>query len=124
MSQASLKILRYSLFFLFVWFGYQQLVYPESWIGFLPDWTGYLPIPAAMLVQLNGWMEIMFSFLLLFGVFTRVAVTIVSTHLFFIALWVGGAVGVRDAVLALAGFALAASKADDWTVDTKYWSKK
>nr|MBP9761310.1 DoxX family membrane protein [Candidatus Magasanikbacteria bacterium] len=90
---------------------------------FLPEWLGYIPIPAEMFVQLNGWMEVVGSVLLFFGVFTRAASFVLSLHLFFIALSVGGAVGVRDAVLAFAGFALAASKGDEWTVDRKYWSR-
>jgi uncharacterized membrane protein YphA (DoxX/SURF4 family) len=123
MSQHSLKILRYSLAFLFFWFGTQQLMNPDVWVVFLPEWLGYIPIPAEMFVQLNGWMEVVGSVLLFFGVFTRAASFVLSLHLFFIALSVGGAVGVRDAVLAFAGFALAASKGDEWTVDRKYWSR-
>lgn len=121
MSQHSLKILRYSLAFLFFWFGTQQLMNPEVWVVFLPEWLGYIPIPAEIIIQLNGWMEVIFSVLLLLGVFTRAVAFILGVHLVGIAVSVGGAIGVRDFVLGLSSIVLTFSKPDEWTVDARYW---
>lgn len=117
MNNISLRLLRYAFFLLFAWFGIQQLQDPSAWVGFLPTWTGYLPIPGPMLVQLNGWFEIIASIALLFGVFTRIIAVILSLHLIGIAIQAGGAIGVRDAALAVIGIAIAFAKEDSWTMD-------
>lgn len=119
MPLSSRVILRWSFAALFFWFGSQQLLQPADWIGFLPEFTGYFPIPAEMLVQLNGWLEVVCAFMLLIGVYTRWVAGFLALHLFGIALTAGGAIGVRDAVLGMMGVALAMSPADDWTFDIK-----
>jgi len=119
MNNASLKILRYAWAALFFWFGFQQLSDPSTWVGFLPVWTGYFPIPGEMLVQLNGWLEIIGALFLLIGAFIRPVAIILSLHLFAIAIAAGGAIGVRDFVLALMGVTLAVADPDDWTLDKR-----
>jgi uncharacterized membrane protein YphA (DoxX/SURF4 family) len=104
---------------LFLWFGYQQLAHPEMWVSYLPEWTGYFPIPGEMLVRLNGWFEVISAVFLLLGIYTRVIATILAAHLMFLAIEIGGAVGMRDGVLAMIGFAIALSPADEWTIDYK-----
>ena len=120
MALASRIILRWSWALLFVWFGTQQLLYPSQWTTFLPMWTGYFPIPAEMLIQLNGWSELCLAALLLLGVFTRITATILALHLAGIAATVGGAIGVRDAALAAVGVSLALGEPDEWTLDKKF----
>ncbi len=122
MELASRLVLRWSWALLFVWFGSQQLLHPAQWTAFLPMWTGYFPIPAEMLIQLNGWMELCFAVLLVLGCFTRFSAAILAAHLAGIAVSVGGAVGVRDAALAAAGLSLVLGKPDAWTLDEK-WKK-
>lgn len=117
MTQTSTVVIRYSLVLLFLWFGVQQLIDAPSWVGFLPEWTGYIPVPGELFVQLNGWMEVVFAVLLALGVFTRVVAAILGVHLLVIAVSVGGAIGMRDAVLGLVTIALAWSPADRWTLD-------
>ncbi len=119
MALASRIVLRWSWALLFVWFGTQQLWYPSQWTTFLPAWTGYFPIPAEMLIQLNGWMEVCLAALLLLGCFTRIVATVLAVHLAGIAATVGGAIGVRDAALAAVGVSLALSEPDEWTLDRK-----
>jgi uncharacterized membrane protein YphA (DoxX/SURF4 family) len=117
MTHASTVVIRISLVVLFLWFGVQQLIDAQAWVGFLPEWTGYIPVPGDMFVQLNGWMEVVFAVLLLMGVFTRVVAAVLGVHFMCIAATVGGAIGVRDAVLGCATIALALSPADRWTLD-------
>jgi len=116
----SIRILRYSFMILFLWFGYHQLMYPEMWTGFLPEWIGYFPIPAEMIIQLNGWFEVVAALFLGFGIFTRIIASLLAVHLFMVAVEVEGAIGMRDAVLAMIGVALATSPADPWTLDFRY----
>lgn len=119
MTFASRIVLRWSWALLFVWFGTQQLIHPAQWVSFLPAWTGYFPVPAEMLIQLNGWMEVCLAALLLLGCFTRISAMILAAHLAMIAASVGGAIGVRDAALAAAGVSLALSGPDAWSLDAK-----
>lgn len=102
---------------LFAWFAVQQLMDPSAWVGYLPEWTGYLPIPGEMLIMLNGWTELVLAAMMVVGCFTRWISIVLGLHLIGIAWTAGGAVGVRDAALALCMFALASGPADDWSLD-------
>jgi len=117
MNTRALRILRYSFVVLFLWFGVQQLMDPGIWVGFLPTWTGYLPIPGEMLVQLNGWFEIIAAIALAAGLFTRWIALILGLHLFMIAWEAGGAIGMRDLILGMIGVTLFFSEPDEWTLD-------
>lgn len=119
MQLAARLVLRYSWSLLFLWFGTQQVMNPSDWVAFLPEMTGYLPMPAEMLIQLNGWMEVCCAILLAAGLFTRVMAIILAGHLAGIAVTVGGAIGVRDAALAAAGLSIALTGPDAWSLDTK-----
>lgn len=117
MNKISLRILRYSFFILFLWFGFQQITDPGTWVGFLPNWTGYLPIPANMLIQINGWFEIIASLFLATGIFTKFIAAILSLHLLAIAWEAGGAIGMRDLILAMMGLSLVFADQDTWSLD-------
>lgn len=119
MNPFSLLALRITYVLLFSWFGSQQLLFPSDWVGFLPEWLGYLPIPGEMLVQLNGLVEVLGALLLGIGVYVRWIAGFLALHLFGIAMSAGGAIGVRDAGLAMIGVALAMSSSDRWTMDSK-----
>lgn len=120
MNLAGKLLLRYSWVLLFLWFGYAQLTDTASWVFYLPEWVGYFPIPGEILIQLNGLLEICGALLIGAGIFTRLTSVVLAIHLGIIAISVGGAVGVRDAVLATAGFALALQDLDPWTLDMRH----
>lgn len=122
MMLASRVLLRWSWALLFAWFGTQQLWHPVQWVSFLPAWTGYFPIPAEMLIQVNGWLELCLAALLLLGSYTRFVAAFLALHLAGIAISVGGAIGVRDATLAMVGVSMALGGPDAWTLDEK-WKK-
>ena len=112
-----IRIIRYTAVYLFLWFGIQQLVDPGAWLGFLPEWTGYFPVPGEMLVRLNGWFEIICAIALLGGFYTRVISLILGVHLVFIGLSLSGPTAIRDTALGLFVLSLAFANPDDWTVD-------
>lgn len=116
-------VLRYGFALLFFWFGFAQLTDATSWTIFLPEWTGYLPIPAEMLVRINGLFEICAAVLLTLGVYTRIIAGFLALHLLGIAVSIGGATGVRDAALAAMGVALALQAPDSLTLDGKMGKK-
>ena len=117
MNLRAATIIRLALAFLFLWFGIQQLVHASDWVAFLPAWTGYFPIPSEMLVRWNGWFEVVFGILLAIGFLTRFTAALLGLHLLGIALSVGGALGVRDGVLAIVTLALAFTPADAYCLD-------
>lgn len=110
-------VIRYSIGLLFLWFGSQQLLHVVNWIAYLPEWTGYFPIPAEMLIKWNGWFEIIFALCLIAGFYTRLVAALLGIHLMGIALSVGGPTGVRDAILAATTIAIALTPADPYTLD-------
>ena len=120
MSKLSSAIIRWSLSALFLWFGTQQLLHPAAWTVFLPEWTGYLPVPAEMFIRLNGWMEVVLGASMAAGIFVRLAAAVLGAHLCVIALSVGGAIGARDLALGIVTLALALSKPDAWSLDSRF----
>ena len=118
-SLAGQVVLRYSWALLFFWFGFSQLSDAATWVIYLPQWTGYFPIPGEMLVQLNGLFEVCCAILLTLGLHTRIISGFLALHLFGIAVSVGGATGVRDAALAAAGVAIALQGPDALALETK-----
>lgn len=119
MTNFSLVLLRYAWVALFIWFGTQQLLHPEAWVAFLPEWTGYFPVPGEMLVQLNGWLELILALALFLGLFTRLLAVLLSLHLLSIGFSVMGATGMRDVILGIMGLAIAFNEPDRWTLDAK-----
>lgn len=120
MSNLTLKLIRFAFVFLFLWFGVNQLLHPSAYVGFLPDWLGYTPIPFSTFVKLNGWAEVVMSILLLTGIFTRQVFALLGLHLLVIAVSVGGDIGIRDFVLAVVILALVLNEPDDFTLDRKW----
>lgn len=120
MQKYSFPLLRYGLAILFLWFGWQQLSDPAVWLGYLPEWTAYLPIPGEMFVRLNGWLEIIGAIFLIAGLQLRWVATILGLHLVAIAIETRGAIGMRDAAISLIAFALALAEPDHLTMDSRY----
>lgn len=99
-------LLRLSLSFVFLWFGFSQLENAALWTGFVPAWaTNFMD--AGSLVLLNGLFEIIAGSLLAFNVLTKWIALILGIHLFVIASALGfTAVGVRDMGLSIATISL------------------
>ena len=111
-------LLRVSMAGIIIWFGWSQLSDPNSWLGFLPDWTKTLPISQIALVYLNGWFELSFGLSLLFGFYTRFVALLLALHLLDIAYIVGyNAIGIRDLGLTLATVSVFLFGSDSWSID-------
>lgn len=112
-------VVRYTAVALFLWFGIAQLTDAATWVGYLPQWTGYMPIPGEMLVRLNGFVEVVLAIALGLGAYTRVVAALLGVHLLGIAVTAGGAVGVRDAALALMILGITFTTPDAYTMDVR-----
>ncbi len=115
----SSPILRIGLAIVFLWFGINQIVEPNSYLGFLPDWlTKISPIDPTMIVYLNGSFEILFGTALLLGLFTRIVAFVLFLHMADIAFTVGlDAIGIRDFGLTVATFIIWINGTDAFTLD-------
>ena len=120
LTRFSPVFLRYSMAFLFIWFGTNQLLHASLWVAWLPSWVSSLPIQATSFIYLNGVFETIFGILLALGLFTRLSALLLSLHLFGIAFTIGyNDIGVRDFCLALATMAVAFYGSDMWSYDKK-----
>jgi uncharacterized membrane protein YphA (DoxX/SURF4 family) len=108
-SELGYHVLRLGLAAVFLWFGFSQLIDSLIWVSVVPEWASdLLNMPPAMIVMVNGALEILLGSLLALGFFVRPAAAILAVHLLVIAIDFGfSAVGVRDFGLVFATSALA-----------------
>lgn len=104
-----LLVIRVGLSGVLLWFGAQQMLAPQDWVGYIPEeLLALTPVGAQTWVLLNGSAEIAFGTLLFLGVFVRAAALVMGIHLALIAYSLGyTAVAVRDWGLAFALLGLA-----------------
>jgi uncharacterized membrane protein YphA (DoxX/SURF4 family) len=94
--------LRTSFAAVVLYFAITQLVNPEPWALYIPEFFIQY-IDPIILVLLNGLGELLLGLLLLVGIFTRWAAWLLAIHIFLIALSIGfNPTGIRDIGLAAA----------------------
>lgn len=115
-----LLILRLSLAFVFLWFGFSQWSDAALWVSFVPAWMTNI-INAGTLVYLNGTFEIIAGIMLALGILPRLVAALLGLHLLFISLSIGltSATGVRDIGLALATISLSLIGTDPFVLFCK-----
>lgn len=126
-KELAMPILRISLGLVFLYFGFQQISNPDSWISFIPEFlTGSFLSPNNLVIS-NGILELSLGTFLILGLYTRFSSLVLSVHLFFIAISIGfSPIGVRDFGLAASTLAVFFNGADFLTIDRKliYKSRK
>ena len=83
-TTTALWILRLSLAFVFLWFGFSQLADIAAWVSFVPAWVGAI-IPVGAVVMINAVVEIVAGLFLAFNGYVRIVAIILGIHLFLIA---------------------------------------
>ncbi len=110
-------VARLGISFVFLWFGINQLIDPETFMGYLPDFlltTSY----AHTIVIFNGCLDLVLGMLLLIGLYTRLASLIIVVRLLAIILNLGyNDVAARDVGLMIVTFSLFLGGADKWSLD-------
>lgn len=137
----SAAIIRVGIGFVLLWFGINQLVNPESFLGYMPQWLyphdarmqhehpmqfmHDIPIPSVHAVLMtNAIFETIAGILLLTGLFTRITAFIASLHLLAIAFSLGyNDIAVRDIGLAIMAASLVFSGAGPLSLDNKRKNK-
>jgi uncharacterized membrane protein YphA (DoxX/SURF4 family) len=106
-------VLRIGMSLVFLWFGFNQLINPESFLGYLPQWiiphSAYiihehaiqilhnLPSVAHLIIMGNGIFETAFGLLLILGIYVRISALLLSMHMLFIMTMLGyNDIAVRD----------------------------
>lgn len=112
-------VLRVGMALVFLWFGTNQFIDTNAWIGFIPDSVVHVTsLDPATLVHLNGIFEIVFGAMLLLGIFTRFAAFLLVLHTLDIMYIVGfDSIGVRDFGLSIAMIAVWLNGDDMFTLD-------
>ena len=112
-------VLRSGLTILFLWFGFSQVLSPDMWTSWVPEWaSSILGLDARTIVLLNASLEIVGGVFLAFGFWTRWVALLLGLHLLGIACEIGlSAIGVRDFALAVSTLALSLFGGDVWTLD-------
>jgi uncharacterized membrane protein YphA (DoxX/SURF4 family) len=130
------SVLRIGIALVVLWFGINQLINPQSFLGYVPQWFSShsaqlvhehplqllhsLPLTPHILIMGNGILEVIFGIFLLLGLFTRISSLIVSLHLFIIALGLGyNDIMIRDLGLAIAAFSIFLYGNDAWCLNDK-----
>lgn len=107
-TEIGLLTLRLGMAALFLWFGFSQLIDSLNWVSWVPTWAvNLLHMPPGMIVLLNGAVEVIGGALLAIDLFVPVVAFILGLHLLVIVTDIGlDAIGVRDAAIMFATFAL------------------
>ncbi len=135
-------LLRIGISLVFLWFGIHQLINPESFLGYVPQWLydhepqmmhdhplqllHNIPKPSVHIILMsNGVIEAVFGVLLLLGLFTRISSLILGVNLLIVTLGLGyNDIGVRDFGLSIAAFSVFLYGPDDWCLDRKLRKKE
>lgn len=136
-KQYSATIIRIGLAFVLLWFGINQLINPESFLGYVPQWLyphdaqmqhehpmqfmHNIPTPSVHVVLMtNAIFETIAGILLLIGLFTRIVAFIAALHLLGIAVSLGyNDIAIRDIGLAIMAASLVFSGAGPLSLDNK-----
>ena len=111
-------VLRAGLAIVFLYFGINQLIHPQFFVGWLPKEVSLLPLSPIKFVILNGGFEVLFGSLLLLGIYRRVSALLLGLHLLGITYTIGFTeIGIRDLGLAIATLVIAMIKDDFFSLD-------
>src|SRR3989344_969839 len=129
----SIFIVRMSLALVLLWFGISQLINPESFLGYIPQWMHEHPLqlmhnipkPSVHVVlTFNGIADTLLGLLLLMGFYTRLTAFIAALHLLSIAFSLGyNDIAIRDFGLSLMALSVVFSGAGILSLDNKSKNK-
>ncbi|MBI2572342.1 DoxX family membrane protein [Candidatus Woesearchaeota archaeon] len=112
-------VLRISISLVFLWFGLNQLILPDNFMGYLPDFLLQLDY-AKTLIYFNGAAEVILGTMLLIGFLVRPVALLLALHLLTIAIGLGyNDIMIRDLGLTLATVSIFLGGADIWTIDSR-----
>jgi len=92
------KILRIGLGITILWFGLSQLISPQNWVGFLPEWAFTQSfITTITLVYFNGIFETLTALMLVTNQYSKTVAFLLALHMLIIIYHLGyNDLAVRD----------------------------
>ena len=112
-------VVRIAMSVVFLWFGVNQLIQPDMFMGYLPNFLLQSDY-AQMAIYANGLAEVILGTMLIVGFYTKAAALLLSLHLLSIIITLGyNDIAVRDLGLMLATFSIFMGGGDEWTLDKK-----
>ena len=122
MKEYANLMLRINISLMFLWFGINQIINTNMFIGYVPDWAAKY---GNNLIIFNGIFETILGFFLLIGLFTKFTSIILSLHLMLITMNLGyNDLAIRDMVLTVATMVVFMNGPDKWTLDEKIHRKE
>jgi len=128
-------VLRIGLALVFLWFGVNQLLFPKTFIGYLPSWIvqdsmgighilysifSILPGGPSTSIYLNGLLEVVLGLLLIAGILTRATALFLTIHLLIICFSLGyNDIAIRDLGLSMATLAVFLYGPDNWCLESR-----
>jgi uncharacterized membrane protein YphA (DoxX/SURF4 family) len=114
-------MLRIGIALVFLYFGFSQIMSPDSWADLIPEFLTSTIITANNFVMINGILEITLGIFLILGLYTRISALLLSLHLFGIAYTFGlSPTGMRDFGLAVATLVIFIKGNEKYTLDEKF----
>ena len=105
-------LLRVGLASVFLWFGVNQLLFPEHFQGYVPLWAA---AHSTSLLIVNGTVEVILGVMLIIGIWTKMSALLLALHLVDIIFSIGyNDIAVRDFGLAVATFTVFLQGPDSW----------
>ena len=123
-SRYSPIAIRYSVGIVFFLIGIDQLLKPDLWASYFPDWiTTFSSI--STFVTLNGIFDAAIGAFLLLGLLTRLVSAIAVLHLLGVIYTLGyNDIAIRDLGILIAAIAVFMHGPDEWSLDRKLWPKR
>lgn len=113
-------LLRMGLALVFLYFGFSQVIAPDNWTGYIPDFLVSTIITANNWVMINAILELTLGTFLLIGLYTKTSSLILGLHLIGITLSIGiTPVGIRDFGLTIATLVVYLNGVDKYSLDNK-----
>jgi uncharacterized membrane protein YphA (DoxX/SURF4 family) len=110
---------RIAISIVFLWFGINQIINPNNFMGYLPSFI-LLSTYAKTFIYLNGIFELILGAFLILGLFTRITALILGINLIGIILGLGyNDIAVRDFGLMLITLAIFLGGKDKWCLENK-----
>ncbi len=121
----STLILRLGVGFVFLFFGIDKFIHPETWIGWVsPRLFYYFPFSQEVFIYLDGGVEAVVGIMLVLGFYTRIFALIASLLLIGILVTVGITdITARDVAILAGAISLMITGSDKMSVDGKFIAK-
>jgi uncharacterized membrane protein YphA (DoxX/SURF4 family) len=118
-KELALPILRIGISLVFLWFGLNQVLFPDEFLGYLPEFLLSIDF-AANIIIINGIIETILGLLLIFGFFVQPIAFLLGLHMIGIILSVGyNEIAVRDFGILVALVAIFIGGNDKWCIVKK-----